>query len=164
MQLAMWRRKTASKMSHPTSAMQMLRNADLENENQSSLINSLAIIRCFVNPRCVGARTCQTRRRDHQSRRCLTGDYCYGRPSIYPAWWRRFILHACILEHVGPFTARSLVAVLQVLPEVISAEELFGLVALPKLVHMVQMFSANIPLRRVWEVLPTVATYISAVG
>ena len=49
------------------------------------------------------------------------------------------------------------------LAEVISAEEFLCLVTLPKLVHMVKMFRAKLPARRIGELLATVATHVSSV-
>lgn len=77
--------------------------------------------------------------------------------------WQWFILHTCVLEHVGPLAACASVAVFQVLAEVIGAEELLCLVALPELVHMVKVFCAKLPARRVSKLLATVATDVSAV-
>ncbi len=62
---------------------------------------------------------------------------------------RRFVLHARVLEHIRPLPTGTLVAVLQMLPEVIGTEELLRLVALAELVDMVQVFGADVPLRRV---------------
>lgn len=50
------------------------------------------------------------------------------------------------------------------LSEVISSEELLSLVALAEFVDLVQMFSANVPLRRVGELLAAEATDICATG
>lgn len=55
-------------------------------------------------------------------------------------------------------------AVLQVLSEVIGSEELFGLVALAKLVKEIQMLCANVPLRRIRVFLTAVAASIRAIG
>ena len=53
---------------------------------------------------------------------------------------------------------------LEVLAEVIRAEELLCLVTLPKLVHMVKVFCAELPARRISKLLATVATDISTVA
>lgn len=51
-------------------------------------------------------------------------------------------------------------AVLQVLSEMVSPEELLRLVALAKFVHMVEMLGPQIPLWWVGEFLATVSTHI----
>jgi hypothetical protein len=56
------------------------------------------------------------------------------------------------------------VAVLQVLAEVIRAEELLCLVALTELVYMVEMFRAKLPARRVGKFFTTVAADVSTVA
>lgn len=78
--------------------------------------------------------------------------------------WQWLVLHACVLKHVGPLAACASVAVFQMLAEVIGAEELLCLVTLPKLVHMVKMFGAELPARGVRELLATIATHVSAVA
>jgi len=55
-------------------------------------------------------------------------------------------------------------AMLEMLAEVVRAEELLRLVALSKLVHMVEVFRAKLPTRRVSELLATVATDVSTVA
>ena len=50
------------------------------------------------------------------------------------------------------------------LAEVIRPEELLCLVTLPKLVHMVKMFRAKLPTRRIGKLLAAVATDVSAVA
>lgn len=55
-------------------------------------------------------------------------------------------------------------AVLQMLAEVVCAEELLRLVTLSKLVHMVEMFRAKLPARWVSKLLATVATNVSTVA
>ena len=54
-------------------------------------------------------------------------------------------------------------AVLEVLAEVISAEEFLGLVTFAKLVHVVQMFSSRFPACRVGELFSAEATNIGHV-
>jgi len=49
----------------------------------------------------------------------------------------------------------------QVLAEVISPEELFGLITFAKLVHMIEVFQSRIPNWRVWKFLAAISTYIS---
>lgn len=55
-------------------------------------------------------------------------------------------------------------AVLEVLTEVIGAEELLGLVAFAKFVNMVEMLSARFPARWVGELFTAVATNVRAVA
>jgi hypothetical protein len=52
-------------------------------------------------------------------------------------------------------------AVLQMLTEVVGAEEFLGLIAFTKFVHNVQVFGTNIPIRRVGELFAAVTTGIS---
>jgi hypothetical protein len=53
---------------------------------------------------------------------------------------------------------------LEVLAEVIRAEELLRLVTLSKFVHMVEMLCAKLPARRIGKLLATVATDVSTVA
>jgi len=55
-------------------------------------------------------------------------------------------------------------AMLEVLAEVVCAEELLRFVTLSELVHMVKMFRAKLPARRVSKLLATVATNVSTVA
>lgn len=55
-------------------------------------------------------------------------------------------------------------AVLEVLAEVIGAEELLGLVAFAKFVNMVEMLGACFPARRVGELFTTVPTDVRTVA
>lgn len=77
-----------------------------------------------------------------------------GSDTLLRQW---LILHASILQHVGPLAAGTSVAVLQVLAEVIGAEELLGLVALAKFVNVVEMLGASLPAWWIGEFLATVA-------
>lgn len=66
---------------------------------------------------------------------------------IAPSPGRRVLLdHACVLQHVGPFAAGARVAVLEVLAEVVGTEELLAAVALPELVHLLQMPDSFLPI------------------
>jgi hypothetical protein len=57
--------------------------------------------------------------------------------SVISPWCGGLLLnHAGILKHVGPFPARPLVAVLEMLAEVIRAIKFLGRVALPEFVHV----------------------------
>ena len=78
--------------------------------------------------------------------------------------WQWLVLHAGVLKHVGPLATCAGMAVLQMLAEVVCAEELLRLVTLSKLVHMVEMFRAKLPARWVSKLLATVATHVSTVA
>ena len=54
--------------------------------------------------------------------------------------------------------------VFQVLPEVISSEELLRLITLSEFVDMVEMFSADVPLRRIGIFFAAIATHVGPVG
>lgn len=59
---------------------------------------------------------------------------------------RRLLLnHTCCLKHICPLAARSCVTVLEMLPEMVSTEELLARVALPELVHLLQMAQSVVP-------------------
>ena len=60
--------------------------------------------------------------------------------------WERLILHACIFKHVRPLAACASVTVLQVLSKMICPEELFCVIALPKLVRFLQMPYSRFPI------------------
>lgn len=72
----------------------------------------------------------------------------------------RLVLHASILEHVRPFAAGPMVAMLEVLSEMIGPEELLRLIAFPKIVYVVEVFGTVVPLRWVWELFSTVAACV----
>ncbi len=55
-------------------------------------------------------------------------------------------------------------AVFQVLTEVVSSVEFLRLIALSKLVDVVQVLSSDIPLRRVLKFLATISTDIGAIA
>jgi len=74
------------------------------------------------------------------------------------------VAHARVLEDVSPFSARATVAVLEVLPEVVGAIELFGLVAFAELVFLGEMLDAVPPLGGQRELFPAVAAYVGEVG
>jgi len=57
----------------------------------------------------------------------------------------RFIFHASIFQHIGPFPTRSSMAVLQVLAEMIGSVEFLGLIALVEFVHIGQVFDPAFP-------------------
>ena len=61
-------------------------------------------------------------------------------------WWWLLLHHACIFQHVGPFSASARVAVLEVLAEMISPVELLGAIAFPELVVVLQMANTLIPI------------------
>lgn len=77
--------------------------------------------------------------------------------------WVRLILHgshARILQHICPFSCCSTMTVLQMLPEMIRPEELFGLVALSKFVFSFQVLSPYLQIRRTRKLLATIPTDI----
>lgn len=78
------------------------------------------------------------------------------------SFWRRFIFHAGILQHVCPFSAGACVTVFQMLPKMIRPEELFGLIALAELVYIGQMFDPYRPVGRHAEFFTAVATHVRA--
>jgi hypothetical protein len=73
-------------------------------------------------------------------------------------WW--LILHTSILEHVRPFPTRAGMAMFQVLSKMICAEELLGMIAFAKFVHVIQMLGPHLPIRGKWELLPAITAYI----
>lgn len=75
---------------------------------------------------------------------------------------RGFVLHARVFQHIGPFPARTCMAVLEMLAEVIGAEEFFRLITLAKLVHVGEVGHTSFPIRsRVVEKLcPAVTAYV----
>ena len=77
---------------------------------------------------------------------------------------QRLVLHASVLQHVGPLATRTSVAVFQVLAEVIGAEELLRLVAFAEFVDVVEMFGACLPSWRVGEFLTTVTADVRTVA
>lgn len=96
---------------------------------------------------------------DHERRR-RRGTRCGRRLLLREGHRRRLVLHAGVLQHVGPFAAGAVVAVFEVLAEVVGAEELFGLVALAELVHLVEVVGADVPLRRIGEFFPAVSACV----
>lgn len=114
---------------------------------------SARLARCYT-----AAKLCIWRvaiRRNHQSRRCSVTSLCN-----HSLFRQRLVFHACEFQHISPFSRCALVAVLQVLPEVISPEEFLRLVAFAKFVHVVEVLGAHIPLRRVRELLSTIAANV----
>jgi len=75
-----------------------------------------------------------------------------------------FLLHTRILEHVRPLSAGTGVTVFQVLPEVISAIEFYGLVALAESMNLAQMLCTGVPVCRAREFVATVTTDIGRCG
>lgn len=65
-----------------------------------------------------------------------------------------------MLEHVGPFSAGSGVAMLEVLPEVVRPEELFRLIALAKLVLDFEVLESRRPVWWIDELVAAVAALI----
>jgi hypothetical protein len=99
--------------------------------------SSSTVVRCLIDPSRRKHASCEAGGGHHENWRVLC-----ARASL---WWR-LILHTGILEHVRPFATRALVTVLEMLSEMIRAEELLALVTLAEFVGLVQMFSADVPL------------------
>jgi len=76
---------------------------------------------------------------------------------------RRLVLHARRLEQISPLPTRPIMTVLEVLAEMIRAEKLLRLVAFAELVHVVQVLGAEVPLRRIGELVAAVAADICAI-
>lgn len=53
---------------------------------------------------------------------------------------------------------------LQMLAEMVRAEELFGLVAFAEFMHMVQMFGSCVPSRRVGVLVATIAANVGTIA
>ena len=69
-------------------------------------------------------------------------------------------MHAGVFQHVGPFAAGTMMAVLEMLSEVVCSEELLGMVTLSEFVHMVEMVCSNFPLRRVRKFFAAVSASV----
>lgn len=74
------------------------------------------------------------------------------------------ILHARIFQLICPFSTGSGMTVLQMLTEVVCAEEFLVDVALSKFVHDVEMLNALVPIRWVVELAPTISASIGGSG
>lgn len=99
----------------------------------------------------------------------LATDAC-TRPVSEVHW---LLLHTGVFEHVGPLPTGAGMAVFQVLSEVISPEELLGLIALGELVNVLYVIDANIPVllgchastsAAAWILVPTVTAHIRGRG
>lgn len=73
------------------------------------------------------------------------------------------VAHTSILKHIGPFAGHATMAVLEMLAEVVCTEELFGLIAFPKFVLVVQMLAPDLPVRGVWKFFSAIATHVGEV-
>lgn len=92
----------------------------------------------------------------------------------FSPWCRVLLKHACILQHIRPLAARSRMAVLEMLSEVVRSIELLARVALLELVRLLQVPHPLVPIlrsnppgqigsdawARPWEIISTVATSI----
>lgn len=74
--------------------------------------------------------------------------------------WRRLVLHARRLEHVGPLAAGTRMTVLEVLPKVISPEEFLGLITFTKLVHVTEMLTPSFPVGRIGKLFSAVSAAV----
>jgi hypothetical protein len=75
---------------------------------------------------------------------------------------QRLIFHASGFQHISPLPTRTSMTVLEVLSKVIRAEELLGLVALAKFMHLAEMFGSSLPICRSGELFTAIATDISS--
>ena len=80
----------------------------------------------------------------------------------HPLFGRRLVLHTRVFEHIGPLATSPGVAVFQVLPKVIGAEEFLCLVALPEFVHVIQVLGSCFPICGIGELLTAVAADIGS--
>lgn len=74
--------------------------------------------------------------------------------------WRLLVLHARILQLIGPFPTGTCVGVFEVLPEVVRTVELLGLVTFAVFVVHVEMFLPEVPIGGIRKILSAVATQI----
>lgn len=65
-----------------------------------------------------------------------------------------------MLQHICPLSTRTLMAMFQVLTEMVRPEELLRLIAFAELVDMIQVLRAPVPLRRIRELLPAIPAHI----
>lgn len=72
-------------------------------------------------------------------RRWPAGKAGYRPYRAYTLLWRWLISHAGVLQHVCPLSACASMTVFQMLAKVVCTEELFGLITLSELVHMIQV-------------------------
>lgn len=77
-------------------------------------------------------------------------------------WW--LVTHTRVLQQVGPLAAGASVTVFQMLPEVVSTEELLGLVTFAKLVNMIEMLRPHVPVGGVREFIATISANVSSRG
>ena len=83
------------------------------------------------------------------------GNRAYRTNALLRRW---LVSHASVFQHIGPFSAGTCMAVLQVLSEMVCAEKLLGLVAFSKFVHVIQMFGSRFPIRRVGKFFTAIPT------
>jgi hypothetical protein len=94
-------------------------------------------------------------------RRLLTGLSNFHDSFCWDFGWR-LVLHASILQHVGPFPTRTGVTVFEMLAEMICSKELFGLVAFAEFMDVGQMLDSIIPVTgRIRKLFATVAAGIA---
>lgn len=88
------------------------------------------------------------------------------RPITIPApierHWRLFFFHTSILKDIGPLAAGTSMAVLEMLAEVVGAEEFLGIVAFAEFVHCGQVLEPTVPiwLREIGKFLAAIATRV----
>lgn len=120
-------------------------------------------MRCLPNaaPTRIGTAT----GRNHERRSDTNIDSSIRIPN-YALLRRRLILHTSILEQIRPLPTRPRMRVFQMLTKVIRTEELLRLIALAKLMDMVQMFGSHVPLWDwvVGEFVAAVAAHVGGAG
>lgn len=115
----------------------------------------LSIVRCLRQD-CVAALTKISYATRRRPQRRSSG--CQERGGRLLRWW--LVLHAGIFQRVRPLAARPRMAMFQMLSEVIGAEELPGHITLSKLVLVVQVLCADVPLWGIREFFATVPAHI----
>lgn len=76
----------------------------------------------------------------------------------------RLVSHASIFQHVGPFATGACMAMLKVLSEMVGTEELLGLVAFTKFMHVIQVLRSCFPVRGVGKFLTAVPANVCGSG
>lgn len=92
-----------------------------------------------------------------RSRVCLWSSTRRAPTLISRLWWL-LLFHASIFENVGPLATRPSMTMLQVLTEVVGAEEFLRIVTFPEFVHCRQVLEATVPIwsREIGEFLTAI--------
>lgn len=120
-----------------------IQNGDFNRFEVSFREGQSRLVMCFINR--FALHDCCARRQTAGSAALLADRHS---TSGFNSW---FVLHASILQHVGPLSTRSSMAMLQVLAEMVSSVKLFRLIALVKLVHIRQMLNPTVPIL-LWKI------------